>query len=110
MEHIVSCIEVNGAIQASPEILRVNPGDTILWKNQLSEAYRATNFSPQDPPLFGEEVIEIPAGLPSAPVLVEASPRVGESFEYHYLLEPVNPATPSVDPVIVVESPANPPQ
>ncbi|HEV2988825.1 MAG TPA: hypothetical protein VG759_10310 [Candidatus Angelobacter sp.] len=110
MERKVSCIEENGVIKASPETLLVNPGDTIRWENQLSEAYRATNFSPQDPPLFEEEVIEIPAGLPSVPVLVEASPRVGESVEYHYLLEPVNPEMPSVDPVIVVESPANPPQ
>ncbi|HEV3037118.1 MAG TPA: hypothetical protein VHA33_04960 [Candidatus Angelobacter sp.] len=110
MERIVSCIEVNGEIQASPEILRVNPGDTIRWENQLSEAYRATDFSPQDPRLCGDQVIEIPAGSPSAPIRVEENPNRGQSFEYHYLLEPVIPGKPPIDPVIIVESPANPPQ
>jgi hypothetical protein len=111
-EYIVSCIYVNGEIKADPETLHVKPGDTIRWQNQLSKPYRATNFAPQNPQnprLFGDPSIEIPAGL-SLPVLVEASPNLGESFEYHYLLEPANPEMPSIDPVIVVESPANPPQ
>ncbi len=106
MERTVSCSEVNGVITASPDPLRVNPGDTIQWKNELSEAYQATDFSPQDPPLFGDPVIEIPAGSPSEPATVAAKPNNGRSFEYHYSLVPVNPGKPTADPVIVVESPA----
>lgn len=106
MEYVVSCIEVNGAITASPDTLRVNPGDTIRWRNELSEDYRATNFSPQDPKLFVDTVIELPAGLPSVAATVAAKPSSGTSFEYHYSLVPVNSGESAVDPVIVVESPA----
>lgn len=108
MERIVSCVEVNGVITASPDTLRVNPGDTIKWDNQLSDAYRATNFSPEDPqnpPLFGDTEIEIPAHSPSEPATVAANPNNGKSFEYHYSLVPVDPEKSTTDPVIVVESP-----
>src|SRR5215831_12665355 len=113
MEHVVWCKYqngVDGAIEADPEMLIVNPGDTIQWKNQLSEPYRATKFVPKDPSLFGKETIDIPVDSPSAPQMVVAKPGSGSSFTYKYWLEPVDPAKQSLDPVIVVVSPTNPPQ
>jgi hypothetical protein len=109
MEHIVSCCESNGAVKVEPDPLHVNPGDTVRWKNQLPETYRVTNFSPDSPPLFGSEAIEIPAGTTSTPATVATSPDRGPSLPYHYSLVPTQGGA-LIDPVIIVDSPGNPPR
>jgi plastocyanin len=105
MEHIVVCIEVNGEVKIEPDTLRVLPGDTIIWQNMLTETYQVTNFSPDNPPLFGPEAIVSPAGSTSLPATVLQSPAPGRSIEYHYWLDPMKG---DIDPVIIVEAPGHP--
>ncbi|HEV2991024.1 MAG TPA: hypothetical protein VG759_21475 [Candidatus Angelobacter sp.] len=95
----------DGTLHASPDPLRVNCGDQVVWTNGTSGEYQVTQFSPAQPALFSSESICLPDNDVSAPVTVKANPAPGISMRYKYSCVSTGPDGKVLDPIIIVDPP-----